>query len=87
MENLELAYGRERMLMRRVGVDGGEEKGEGEEKMDQKGDEEERRVFKTVTGAGTAVLKAGDMEERAKMSWFCDLGPAEIIESEVFDAA
>lgn len=87
VENLELAYGRERMLMRRVGVDGGEENGEGDEKADEKRDDEERRVFKTVTGAGTAVLKAGVMEERAKMSWFCDLGPAEVIESEVFDAA
>ena len=84
VENLELAYGRERMLMRRVGVDGGGEKAE---EGKEKGNEEERRVFKTATGAGTAVLKAGVMEERAKMSWFCDLGPAEVIESEVFDAA
>ena len=87
VENLELSYGRERMLMRRVGLDGGEEKGEGNEKVDEKRDDEERTVFKTVTGAGTAVLKAGAMEERAKMSWFCDLGPAEVIESEVFDVA
>lgn len=88
VQDLELAYGRERMLMRRVDV--GDEDGNGngneegaEQTMDGKGGGEERRVFKTSTGAGTAVLKAGVMEERAKMSWFVDLGPAE----EVFDNA
>ena len=86
MQDLELAYGRERMLMRRVDVgneDGNGDEG-GAEQMDGKGDDgEERRVFRTSIGAGTAVLKAGVMEERAKMSWFVDLGPAE----EVFDNA
>ena len=82
VQDLELAYGRERMLMRRVDV-GDEGRNGDEEGMDGKGDGEERRVFKTSTGAGTAVLKAGVMEERAKMSWFVDLGPAE----EVFDNA
>lgn len=90
--------------MRRVDVDDGERNVEGEGKVEQGGTgegaeeeeekekneekEEERRVFKTRTGAGTAVLKAGVMEERAKMSWFCDLGPAEeVFEISNFDDA
>lgn len=75
VRDLELAHGRERMVMRRVDVDDGEEGGGvgGE-------DREERRVFKTWSGAGTAVLRAGVREERAKMSWFCDLGPAVEVE-------
>ena len=81
-----MAYGREMMLIRRVDVDDGEGNAEGEGKAVQEGSgggAKERRVFKTSTGAGTAVLKAGLMEERAKMSGFCDLGPAE----EVFEIA
>ncbi len=71
------------MLMRRVDVDDGEGSAENDGQTEREGTKEEKRVFKTGTGAGTAVLKAGLMEERGKMSWFCDLGPAE----EVFEIA
>ena len=74
VEDLELVYGKEKMLMRRVDIDDGYANEEGEAGGEEP--EVRRRVFKTSTGAGTAVLKAGAMDDRAKMIWFRDVGPA-----------
>ena len=78
--------------MRRIDVADGEGNEESDGKYDQdgsgKGVGKEERRYKTRTGAGTAVLKAGVMEERAKMGWFFENNPAEeIFEIGNFDNA
>ena len=78
VEDLEIVYGTEKMLMRSVNIDDGNAKEEEEANVEEP--EGQRRFFKTSTGAGTAVLKAGAMDEHAKMLWFRGLGPAEVTE-------